>query len=197
MNCSNCGESLRNKSNFCSRCGEKIKNHQTSNELILKIKPNFIPVLSLVRVIPIQVFFTIWSALFFGNISIIALKAIHVEIINIYIYCFYGGLTFLGLPLVTYVNKKNSYLKTEYLFYKDHLEYYEGFFTLEKKTIKYEKVIEVSLKRGILQKQYNLGTIVLSIPTTNIRNGRTNSGIKVLDIKDSEKIYEKVIEIIG
>ena len=84
-----------------------------------------------------------------------------------------------------------------YKFYADRLEYAEGFWTAEKKTIKYDKITETNLKRGMVQKKYNLGSIILSTPATSNEQGKSNSGIKILDIEDAEEIYEKVQHLIG
>jgi len=96
----------------------------------------------------------------------------------------------LGIPLVSYYAARRTYEATEYKFYDDHLEYAEGFWTAENKSIRYKNIQEVSLRRGIIQKKYGLGTIYLSTPATGFSRGRSSSGIKVHDIPNAEKVYQ-------
>ena len=102
---------------------------------------------------------------------------------------FFGGLFFFGIPIVSYINKINTYRKTEYRFYPTKLDYYEGFFTVEEKTIDFSKITEVHLRKGVFQRMYGLGTIIISTATIG-------SGIKITDIEDPDGIYQQVKEII-
>jgi len=126
-----------------------------------------------------------------------AVKALKLPIPPGFPFLFFGGLFFFGVPFLVYFAKKKTYSKTEYKFYRDRLEYAEGFWTAEKKTIKYDKVTETALRRGIIQKRYNLGTIFLTTAATGFSQGRAMSGIRVRDIKDPEKVYEDVQRLIG
>ncbi len=118
-----------------------------------------------------------------------------------------GGLTFILFPLVVFIVKKLNYEKTEYKFFDDRLEFEEGFFTINKKVIKFQDVKEVTLRRGVLQRVNGLGTIYLatlatgaspySNPFSALGFGNTSaSGISVKDVTDPEKEYEKIREII-
>jgi hypothetical protein len=53
------------------------------------------------------------------------------------------------------------------------------------------------MRKGIIQKKYGLGTIILSTPATGIQRGRARSGIMILDIENTEEIYKKVQNLIG
>jgi membrane protein YdbS with pleckstrin-like domain len=93
--------------------------------------------------------------------------------------------------------KKRTYEKTEYRFYKNRLEYYEGFFNIEEKSISYDRITEVGLRKGILQRQYGLGTITLSTPATGVSANRAGrSGIRVADIENPDEIYTEVKRLI-
>ena len=77
------------------------------------------------------------------------------------------------------------------------LEYAEGFWTAENKTVKYDKITETAMRRGIIQRKYDLGTIYLATPATGFQQGRARSGIRLLDIEQPEKVYKAVEKLIG
>ena len=79
----------------------------------------------------------------------IAVKALKLPLPPSFTFVFFWVLFFFfGIPLLVYFQKKKTYAKTEYKFYKDRLEYAEGFWTAEKKTVKYDKITETSMRRG-------------------------------------------------
>jgi membrane protein YdbS with pleckstrin-like domain len=112
-------------------------------------------------------------------------------------FVFFGALFFVGVPFVNYTARKKSYAKTEYTFYRTKLDYFEGFFTTEEKTIDYKNVTEVNLVRGIIQKKYGLGTIILSTPATGMAGGPARSGIRVHDVPDADQVYQHVKSLIN
>ena len=78
------------------------------------------------------------------------------------------------------------------------MEYYEGFFSVEEKTIRYKSITEVYLRKGVFQKMYGLGTIVLSTPATGSQGANhSRSGIRVVDIENPDRVYTKIKELIG
>ena len=84
----------------------------------------------------------------------------------------------------------------EYKFYRTRLEYAEGFWTVENKTVKYDKITETAMRRGIIQKKYGLGTVFLTTPATGFQQGRAMSSIRIRDIKDPEKVYETMQKLL-
>ncbi len=102
---------------------------------------------------------------------------------------------FLGIPLLTYWAKARTYALTEYRFFPSKLDYYEGFFTVEEKTIDYRNVTEVNLRKGIFQQKHGLGTIILSTPATGGRRAR--SGIRISDIENPDQVYGQVKDLVG
>lgn len=103
---------------------------------------------------------------------------------------------FFGIPLIAYVTRLKTYARTKYTFYPTKLEYYEGFFTVEEKTIDYANVTEVNLRKGVFQKMYGLGTIVLSTPATTHASGRVRSGIHLRDIANPDRVYKQVKDLL-
>ena len=132
------------------------------------LKPIFIGWITLLTQLPLQLFFTIWCGGFFGGMAS-SFLSIKFPTAALYI----GGLTFIIFPTVIYWGKKLNYARTEYRFYVDRLEFDEGFFTLQKKVIKYRDVKEVTLREGILQRIYGLGTVYLAtLATDSVSQGR-------------------------
>jgi membrane protein YdbS with pleckstrin-like domain len=103
---------------------------------------------------------------------------------------------------VAYFGKKLNYSRTEYRFFADRLEFEEGFFSINKKVIKFRDVKEVTLRKGFLQRFYDLGTIYLATLATgsspNIRpfnaldfGNVSGSGISVLISKVPMRLSTK------
>jgi len=204
MFCRNCGKEIADNAKYCPSCGISLtdredvyqQRHDTGGPSIV-LRPRFIGWVTLLSVLPIQIFMTIWGAIFCGGIGMFVLKALKLPLPPLFPFFFFGSLFFFGIPILVYFAKKKTYSKTEYKFYRDRLEYAEGFWTAEKKTIKYDNITETALRRGIIQKHYNLGTIFLATAATGFSQGRATSGMRVRDIKDPEKVYEEVQRLIG
>jgi len=61
--------------------------------------------------------------------------------------------------LILYLNAR----KTQYLFYSDRLEYYEGFMTKERKIIPYQKITDITQKRTwFIDNIFRTGTILIT-----------------------------------
>jgi uncharacterized membrane protein YdbT with pleckstrin-like domain len=122
-------------------------------------------------------------------------------------FVIFGAIAFLGIPAVSYFGKKLNYSRTAYKFFDDKLEFEEGFFSRNKKVVRYRDILEVSLRKGILQRTCGLGTIYLATLATG-SGPRSNpfyslgfgnisaSGIGVRDIRNPDEIFEKVRELI-
>lgn len=106
------------------------------------------------------------------------------------------GLAFIlfvfAIPFVAYVLKKNTYSQTEYRLFDDRLEYAEGFLNVENKSIGFDNIQEISMTRGIIQKKYGLGTIILKTAGQG-----PNAGVYVRDIENPEDIYETLKQILS
>jgi membrane protein YdbS with pleckstrin-like domain len=155
------------------------------------------PWVTVVSTIPIQLFMTVWAGGFFGGFGMLGVELLGLDLPTGSTFIFFGVLAFFGIPVLTFVAKKRSYAATEYTFYPDRLEYGEGFWTAESKTIKYKNVTEVNLRRGVVQKKYGLGSLVLSTPATGGERGRSRSGIQIRDIENSEEVYDQVRKLFG
>jgi hypothetical protein len=87
------GDTLRG--NPSSRLERELRDMQFS------LKPVFIGWLTIVALIPLQLFFTLWSAIFFGGLTSFAFRNA-----SSYSLAFFGALAFFGLPLIVYVGKR-------------------------------------------------------------------------------------------
>jgi len=139
---------------------------------------------------------TVWGAGFFGGFGMFAVKGLGLPLPPWFTFVFFGCLFFFGIPLLVYTAKKRTYAQTEYRFFRNRLEYAEGFWTAENKTIKYDKITETAMRRGIIQRKYGLGTIFLATPATGFQQGRAMSGIRIRDVEEPEKVYEAVEKLI-
>jgi len=171
---------------------------------MFSVRPVFVGWITFLYQLPFQLFFTIWSGAFFGSIT----SSFHVFPKNSSIpFVLFGGIAFLGFPLVAYFGKKLNYARTEYKFSEDKLEFEEGFFNVTEKVIKFRDVKEVTLRKNIFQRMYDLGTIYLATDATG-SSTRTNvfgalgfgnisaSGVGVCDIPNPDETFEKVRRIV-
>lgn len=204
MFCPNCGKQIDENTKFCPNCGydlnakakeETPKTHYGS-EKIFSLRPVFIPWVTALSALPLQIFFTIWGGMFFGGFSTVAIQIFHIKIPKASPFIFFAALFFFGIPFLAYYSKKKTYAKTVYTFYDDHLEYFEGFWTVEKKSIKYDRIAEVSMVEGIIQKKYGLGSIFLATPATGYSSRRARSGIRISDIPNAEKVYQEIKKLL-
>lgn len=192
---------------FCPKCGAAVPvtGAPTSRETkrpsddkpLLVLRPRFLGWVVALSVLPLQLFFTVWGAGFFGGFAGVAVKALGLDIPVWAPALAFGLLFFFGIPIVVYTAKKRTYAQTEYRFFRDRLEYAEGFWTAENKTIKYDKITETSLRRGIIQRKEGVGTIFLATPATGFQQGRSMSGIRIRDVENPEQVYGQIEQLIG
>lgn len=128
-------------------------------------------------------------------------------------FIIFGAIGFFGVPAVAYLGKKLNYSRTEYRFFADHLEFEEGFFSINEKVIRYRDVREVTLHKGMFQRLYGLGTIYLATLATGTSSWGNNSGsfnpfnalgfgnvsasgVSVRDIPDPDQMFEKIRQLV-
>jgi membrane protein YdbS with pleckstrin-like domain len=174
------------------------------DEVVFSVRPVFIGWITLLIQLPLQLFFTFWAGGFFGGLTLATGLFARGSWIP---FVLFGGLTFIGIPAVAYFGKKLNYSRTEYRFFTDHLEFEEGFFSINKKVIKYRDVKEVTLRKGIFQRIYGLGTIYLATLATGSNQGFSPfvalgfgnisaSGISVRDIVNPDSMFEKIRQLV-
>jgi membrane protein YdbS with pleckstrin-like domain len=171
-----------------------------SETMTFSLRPVFIGWITLLKQLPLQLFFTLWCGGFFGGLSMstgLFPRGSSTPFVS------FGLLAFVGIPLVAYFGKMLNYGRTEYKFLPDRLELEEGFFSVNKKVVRLKDVKEITLHKGVLQRLYGLGTIYLatlatgSPSHTNVFNALgfgnvSASGVGVRDIRDPDDAYEKI-----
>ena len=194
MFCKKCGKEVAEGIKFCPGCGTAVGGGSAapvveSKDPIITTKPNFILKLFLLQNWPFFIAITVSVLL--------TLAAIEFMFYTIVLLAVYVGYFFV---------RKNTYAKTTYSFFNTKLDYFEGFLTVEEKTIKYDRITEVNLRKGFFQRMFGVGTIILSTPATAGGGGGANtgmavlggllgagaSGIHILDIKNPDEVYAKV-----
>lgn len=160
---------------------------------IIQLKPVFNKKIIFFRMIPLQIFASLWLGIFSKVVKGFIIKSLGIQLYNFEIYV--GLITFVLFPLIYiyYINK--VYLKTVFFIYEDRIEYQEGFFNIDSKTILFKNITEVNLKINVLQNKVNLGNILLSIPSFN-RKGKF-SGLIIKDIENPKLVYEKISNLIS
>ncbi|OCK56888.1 PH domain-containing protein [Bradyrhizobium sp. LMTR 3] len=173
------------------------------SEVKLSVKPMFIGWITLLTQLPLQVFFTLWCGVFFGGVGASIGIFPNAKDASYAI----GAIAFFAVPVVAYIGKKLNYSQTEYRFYSDRLEFDEGFLTINKKVIKFRDVKETTLRKGILQRSYDLGSIYLAtLATGSTRNSNpfvalgfgnvSASGVIVRDISDPDETFETIRKLV-
>jgi uncharacterized membrane protein YdbT with pleckstrin-like domain len=175
-----------------------------TDEAVFTVRPVFIGWITLLVQLPLQLFFTIWAGTFFGGMfQMTALFARGSQTP----FIIFGAMAFFGVPAVAYFGKKLNYSRTEYRFYTDRLEFEEGFFSINKKVIRFRDIKEVTLRKGILQRIYGLGTIYLATLATGsgqsfrpfVALGFGNvsgSGISVRDTVDPDQTFDRIRQLV-
>ncbi len=160
--------------------------------------PHFVGWIALLTALPLQLFMTVWAGGFFGGMSR-AVLGLHGDMP----FVVFGGLAFRGVPCFAYFGKRLNYNRTVYSFYDDHVAFEEGFFSHNKKIIKYRDVVEVTLRKGLLQRSVGLGTIYLGTVATG-SNQQFNpfyaigfgnisaSGVGIRDIRDPDAAFDRI-----
>lgn len=96
---------------------------------------------------------------------------------------------FITIPISVipiYMSIKN----TEYKFYDDRVEYYEGFMVQNRKTITYDKITNINQVKGIIDRTFNLGTI--NIDTAGYSKAGHELSLKY--IADADKVYDWIVK---
>lgn len=207
MYCHQCGTDILDHAQFCSACGTAQEAGSAKpapaprslgapEEPLFSLSPVFVPSLQLLGHIPIFLFLGIWGGLFFGGFSQVFLQFAELPIPTWLPFVLFGAVFSLLLPFISYRVNRKTYERTEYTFYPHKLDYFEGFFTVEEKTIALHRITEVHLRKGHFQSKHGLGTILLSTPATSAGAGRASSGIRLHDIADPDENYRRIKELI-
>jgi membrane protein YdbS with pleckstrin-like domain len=169
---------------------ENILNSQTVNEECQIIKPtinNLLLILHSSAVAIAMVFIFGW---FLGGFISSILEAIFkINIFSSFIAI--ALIVFIISFLIAFWLKRMTLKNTEYKFYKDRVEYLEGFLVKERKTISYDKITNIGQVKGIVEGWFGLGTIFLDTAGSSQKGHEL--AISYLDNPD--KIYDWITKI--
>ncbi|MFX0087348.1 MAG: PH domain-containing protein [Candidatus Hodarchaeota archaeon] len=170
-----------------------------SEQPLVILKPKFLKLVALLKSIPIAVFLGL-----FGGIGVLMVTLIASEQPttggtadpNTTMMFIGGAIGFFLLGAILSIWYRNTTLShIEYRIFPNGIEYFEGLFTVEQKAIKFVDVSEIYLRKGVLQKRYNLGSIFLMskglmIPMVGMRGSL--GGMILRDIEDPDAIYQQL-----
>lgn len=173
------------------------------NEITFSVRPTFVGWMTLVSFLPFQLFLSVWCGGFFGY----PIQSLDMLYGNWWLaFVVPGGLAFFALPIVFYIARKRRYARMEYRFYGDRLEFDAGFSTISRKTISFQEVKRVSLRKGILQRLCGLGTIYLWTAAGSVRSATPfgvffieetgENGVALRDIPDVDDAFERIRAVV-
>jgi uncharacterized membrane protein YdbT with pleckstrin-like domain len=107
-------------------------------------------------------------------------------------FWFYTFVAFSAIIFIYAMIVKFNYAATRYELKADGLVYAEGFLNTVNKEIKWRRVIEISLKRNVWQRFFDLGTVVVSTAATGDATGgqMSSTGIHLADLENYEEAYK-------
>mgnify|MGYP001568886894 CR=1 FL=1 len=150
-------------------------------EPLLEAKPNLLAGLFLYTFV--LLFITIIIGIFVGQ----GMESFVVGIIA-------GIVIFLLLLFFRMMTLKS----TKYLFYKDRMEYYEGFLDQERRTLPYTKVTDCILHKRVYERIFNVGTIsLLTAGQQGIGRLSLFGGVKLALVKNPDQLYGKLMKMLN
>jgi len=193
MFCVNCGTALKEAVKNCPKCGQEVAvqelKHTSSHDQhkpIAVVKPVLALLLIIQRHLILQINLTFVGGAFGGVLIFFHQLYLATPNLTWQQFAYSALFFFFAVPIVAILIQKRIYDMTRYVFYPDHIEYYEGFWQVERKIINYRSITEVDLKKSLLQRMHNIGSIHVLVPSL----GGKYSGIIIADIKHPEKVYQ-------
>jgi hypothetical protein len=184
--------------------------------LPITYRPRFVFWTAFLRQLPLQLFLTLWSSLFFGGM-LSAFRFLVVtasrngtgpaDIVRALLSgpASIGAIAFVAVPMITIGLKYLNYRNTLYTLDDRYVAVEEGFWTVQSKRILIEDVREVTLRRGLLQRASGVGSVYLASRVQggswgwrgSAMFGATSlfgSGVMLMDLPDWRKAYETMLK---
>ncbi len=80
----------------------------------------------------------------------------------------------------------------EYRFYPDRVEYFEGFLVRNRKVLSYDKISNLGVREGIIERMFGLGTIFIDTAGYS----RTGYELAMHNLENPNQIYEQLSKLI-
>lgn len=161
-----------------------------SSKPLLSIKPNIkIAIVStLLPLIPAGVFFIIP---FFGIlipliIGIFTQTNLLLSILGLIVLLLVTSIVLIGIPYYSY----KYYSNISYYFYEDNVEYFDGFFNVQKHTMPYKRITNSNSFQSLFDRI--LGVHTITIETA----GSSQSQIIIKYVNNGEEINNQILEIL-
>ena len=106
--------------------------------------------------------------------------------VYLFILFFLFVIIWLSPVLIFYFNLKAR----EYRFFPDRLEYYEGWMTIVRHTVPFEKVTDVTMVKTIWDRMFNTASIGLLTP------GGYGGSVRISYLHNPEKAYNWLQEVV-
>jgi membrane protein YdbS with pleckstrin-like domain len=138
---------------------ENIQDYEQAKEQFQVIKPSIKMLLILFQsfIRTIVVFFFIgWFGSGFLSIifTLLGMSGVLATLMS-------AALLFLIILIIVYLYRKATLNRTQYKFYNNRVEYYEGFLVKNRKTINYDRITNIGQRKGIVEGMLGLGTIFI------------------------------------
>jgi len=209
--CLECGTELPAEAHFCSQCGALVvvadalgiqdaeqvaAGHQQHQQLqhkpLIVVRPRLVAWIVFARYLPLQINLTVSGAIIFGLIAVLYHTFTGTLEHPFRPFIFFGAFFFISVPSLMYLAYYKTIEATRYEFYRDRIEYYDGFWTVKHRVLYYKHIAEITLRRGLVQRLYGLGSLHFSVPTM----GPKYPGMLISDIEQPETLYEQIDKLV-
>jgi len=167
--------------------------YQQSKDECLVVKPSIKNSLLLLRTFSLSLPLLIFFAIFFGFFSIVNSFIVGEFQIKITGFHVFYVIVILALGSIPFFFQRATLKRTEYRFYADRVEFYEGFLIKHRKTITYDRISNVGQIKGILEGWFGLGTIFLDSPGSSPRGHEVSMSF----LENPDKIYDYILKLIS
>ena len=91
----------------------------------------------------------------------------------------------------------------KYVFYKDKIEFYEGFLNIVQRTVRYSMVTDCVLSKSVWDRMFGTGTIRLltaghfGVNTGGYNMGNVSGGVAVQFVDRPDEVFSRVEKLLG
>jgi len=161
---------------------EDINNYKQNQEQFQSVKPTIKISLLILSSFIANIFIWFFLGLWIGTFMI----------------AFLGGIGFLLIPVLFIASifvlvflQKSSLEKTEYKFYKNRIEYYEGFLVKNRKTINYDRITNIGQRKGIIEGMFGLGSIFIDTAGSS----RKGHELSIRYLENPDHVYDWITKV--